>query len=296
MSCVPSDHEFDLFRELVGKHSGITLSDAKRSLVASRLNKRLRQLGLSSFLDYYQRVIRDERELIHLIDLMTTNKTDFFRDPDLFAALRRDYIPAIIRRAKARTNGSVRVWSAACSSGEEPYSIAISLAEAFEQLGPVSTRIVATDISSRVLDRARAGVYELDKVSMLSDEQLRKFFLKGTGCNEGMVQVKPVLKEMITFERLNLHSASYPFAEPFDLIFCRNVLIYFSAETQRELMARIHGWMRPGAVLLTGHSESLHAMTHLFQFLQPSIYIRADYQLRITNYELPITNDVIHNS
>lgn len=276
MNYTLTDKEFALFRQLVHEHSGITLGDAKRSLVASRLNKRLRHLGVSTFLEYYERAIGDERELVRLLDLITTNKTEFFRDPEQFAILRSQYIPIIIRRARTRPGGVIRVWSTACSSGEEPYSIALCFAEAFEQLGPVPVEILATDISSRMLDRARAGIYEMPKVSMLSADQLRKYFLKGTGHNQGMAQVKPVLKGMVAFQRLNLHSSAYHFPEPFDLIFCRNVLIYFAPDAQRQLMARIHGWMRPGGVLFTGHSESLHTLSPLFQFVRPSIYIRAE--------------------
>lgn len=269
-----SEREFDLFRRLVREHSGITLGDAKRSLVASRLNKRLRRLQLSSFSDYYQIVRRDPKELVTMLDLITTNKTEFFRDPEQFEFLREEYIPDLIRRTAGSGGGTIRVWSAACSSGEEPYSIAMCFAEAFEKMEAVPAEIIATDLSSRMLVRAEAGIYEMARLDVLSREQLRKYFLKGTGSNEGMAQVKPCLKRMITFQRLNLHSSAYAFREPFDIVFCRNVLIYFAPEAQRSLLTRIRGWIRPGGLLFTGRSESLHALSHLFDFVRPSVYVR----------------------
>jgi chemotaxis protein methyltransferase CheR len=244
--------------------------------VTARLGKRLRQLGLVSY-DDYCRLLRQERdgeELTQLIDAISTNHTFFFREGKHFEWLRDDALPEFARR-----HGSLRkfrCWSAASSTGEEPYSIAITLSEFFAaQSRCLGWSMDASDISTRVLAKAREGVYPAERVRDLSAEALRRHFLHGTGDYQGFYQVRPEIRSQVNFHHINLFQTSYPFRERFDVIFCRNVMIYFDRGTQEQLVRRLHEHLEPGGLLFVGHSESLTGIMHAFSAVKPAIYRKA---------------------
>lgn len=271
--------EFYRFRDLISRHSGINLTEEKRELLKSRVLKRLRALGIPSFREYYRHVTEDPTggELIHLIDVISTNETSFFREGEHFTFVREQMIPQILRskNGEVRDRKRVRGWSAGCSTGEEPYSIAMTLYDALSpglDPPPWEVKILATDISTAVLDRARKGVYPRDRVGALPWELLRRHFQAGVGRFEGYCRVKPHLREMISFRRLNLFREPYPFQGPFDFIFCRNVTIYFKKEDQERLINRFYHLVRPSGYLFLGHSESLIGIRSEFRYIRPTIY------------------------
>jgi chemotaxis protein methyltransferase CheR len=245
-----TDRDFTLVRHLIAEYAGIKLSAQKRNMVYNRLLRRLRAHGLPTFKQYLGLVQADnstEREAF--VNALTTNLTAFFREPHHFELLGE--------RAQARAGmrlAPMRIWSSACSTGEEAWSIAMMLREA-----GCAGDIQATDIDTDVLQTAAAGVYRRERASRLEPERLRKHFLRGTGPNEGWVSMRPELRSMVTFSQFNLQSAVWPPQERFDAIFCRNVVIYFDRESQRRLLARFADMLRPGGLLIVGHSESFPA-------------------------------------
>jgi chemotaxis protein methyltransferase CheR len=268
MTSVISSREFRLFQTLVHNESGIFLSDQKRALLIGRLAPRLRALSLDSFASYHERVLRDESELIRMLDAVCTNETQFFREPKQFAFLERDVLP--VWRMENRRH--VRVWSAACSTGEEPYSIAMTLAA---HLPNASVEILATDLSMKVLERAAAGVWTAERGAHIPAHYLRRFMTRGTGAHEGMLVARPELKSMIRFARLNLSQSSYAVHGRFDLIFCRNVLIYFDAASKKLVIDRLLGRLQEGGLFFLGHAESLHADPRV-RAVGPTVYALRD--------------------
>lgn len=270
-----SAKDFNQFRNLVYEKCGINLGEGKKDLVRARLSKRLRKLGLDSFRDYYKIVTEDSsgQELVCLMDAISTNLTSFFREKKHFDFLTDKILPDFMK--KGRFSSEFRVWSAGCSSGEEPYSISISLNEYSEKTGALPYRILATDISTKVLDKAAAGVYDFERVKSLNPVLRNKCFLKGHTSMGGLVKVKPFIRKPITFKRLNLMD-SFPFRDHFDLIFCRNVMIYFDKKTQEQLVKKYHDSLRPGGYLFIGHSESLMGISHSFNYVQPTIYLKSN--------------------
>lgn len=266
-----TDGEFERFRALVYRECGIHLSANKKSLLVSRLAKRLRALSLTSFQDYYDLVAADPAgdELTHLLDCISTNKTDFFREPQHFEFLREQILPELAPVKR------LRIWSAACSSGEEPYTIAMTIADAVDNLRLWDCRILASDISTQVLAKAAAGIYDEDRVAGLPADLVRRHFLKGSGAHAGKVKVKPHLAGVITFRRINLMDDRYPIKSSLDAIFCRNVMIYFDRSTQERVVNKLHDYLRPGGWLLIGHSESLQWVRHPFEHVAPTIYRKA---------------------
>jgi chemotaxis protein methyltransferase CheR len=268
MEYVISTDEFERFRKLIYDESGITLSDQKRTLLVSRLSKRLRDLGLSTFSEYYDRVMEDATrdEFTRMLDLISTNKTDFFRESNHFDFLRDRILPELedVKR--------IRIWSSACSTGEEPYTIAITLYEGVQDPAQWEFKILASDLSTRVLAKAATGIYETDRVKNIPEDVVRRHFLRGRGDRAGFVKVKPHLAAIIRFRRLNLMDDHYPIKNPLDLIFCRNVMIYFDRPTQEQLVNKFHRYLKPGGYLFIGHSESLHWIRHPFRSLAPTIY------------------------
>ncbi len=263
-----SSDEFEQFRALVYQESGISLNDNKKSLIVSRLAKRVRALGLESFQAYYDLVVGDPGgdEFTHMLDLISTNKTDFFREPKHFEFLRDEILPNL------NTTKQVRIWSSACSSGEEPYTIGMVLFDGVAAPAQWDFKILASDISTRVLSHAAAGLYEEDRVKGLSSDLVRRHFLKGRGAHAGWLKVKPHLSDMIRFRRINLMDERYPIKSPLDVIFCRNVMIYFDRPTQERLMAKFYRYLKPGGYLFIGHSESLQWVEHSFKTVAPTIY------------------------
>ncbi len=265
-----ADADYGRFRGLILAQTGIHLGDHKRQLLVARLAQRLKTLGLDSFSTYYEYVAQDKSgaELRTLINRITTNKTSFFREPHHFEFLRSRLIPEARRRERAE----LRIWSAACSSGEEPYSIAITVAETLGTFHAWNVRILASDIDTEILGRARAGRYALQTLEGISSERLRAHFLRGYGEFEGLVQVRPELERMIDFRRINLSHPDWGVVERFDAVFCRNVIIYFDRPTQQRIVQRLAGRLKPEGYFFCGHSENLHWLRHLLVPVEPTVY------------------------
>jgi chemotaxis protein methyltransferase CheR len=259
--------DFERVRKLIYRHAGISLNPGKHAMVYSRLSRRLRETGHRSFADYLQWLDkRDENdpEWQAFVNCLTTNLTAFFREDHHFVALAEDL---------ARRRGQpLRIWCNAASTGEEPYSIAMTVTEALGAEAPVT--LLATDIDTHVLAKARRGIYEAGARG-LSAERQKRHFLRGTGANAGAMRIKPELARMISFEPFNLMSERWALGEAFDMVFCRNVMIYFDAPTQRRVLERMHAAMRPGGLLYVGHSENFSDSRTLFRLRGKTIYERA---------------------
>ena len=263
-----STEEYHQFRKLIYDKSGIALGDQKQTLVASRLSKRLRELGLKTFSDYYEQVVSDssQEEFTHMLDLISTNKTDFFRESTHFEFLREEILPQLDQEKR------IRIWSSACSTGEEPYTIAMTLFDGVRNPEQWEFQILASDLSTRVLAKAASGVYDGDRLRHVPPDVLKRHFLRGCGGSSGLFKAKPHLIGAIKFRRINLMNDQFPIKAPLDLIFCRNVMIYFDRPTQEALVNKFHRYLRPGGYLFIGHSESLQWVKHPFKSLAPTIY------------------------
>jgi chemotaxis protein methyltransferase CheR len=262
------DDDYEFIRHTVYEHSRINLGAEKKALVSARITKRLRALKLGDFTSYctFLRSPKGKTELPFLVEVISTNHTHFFRENRHFDFLREVAIP----KWRANGLGAIRIWSAASSSGEEPFTIAIVLAET---LGlQCDWRIVGTDISARMLEVARAGIYSADRLSHVPTETQRRFFQRGVGASEGQFRIKEELRRRIEFSHLNLLQPTYPFMGRFDAIFCRNVMIYFDRETQETLVEKMTPHLAPGGYLMVGHSETLSGIHHNLTPLQPALY------------------------
>lgn len=268
----PEDYEF--IRTLVYDYSRINLGADKQELVAARIAKRLRVLSLPSITAYCDllRHPQGEEELSNLIDVISTNHTFFFREPAHFDFLEKQIVPDATNDKSPHKRSIFRVWSAASSSGEEVYSIAILLSELGLKRPGWAWQLEATDISTRILKRAREAIYPEESVSKVPPELIKKYFQKGLGPQEGNYRVKSDLGSRVTFRHLNLLGPPYPFTEFFHAIFCRNVMIYFDRPTQEELVRRLSARLVPGGYLLVGHSESLTGINHGLKMVKPAIY------------------------
>jgi chemotaxis protein methyltransferase CheR len=257
--------DFARVRSLIHARAGISLGEQKQEMVYSRLARRLRAHGLTSFKVYLDRLEADGGdEWEEFTNALTTNLTAFFREAHHF-----DILAERVRKWGA--NGKCRVWCAASSTGEEPYSLAMTLVESLASWRP-DAEIVATDLDTTVLERARQGVYTLDRIDKLAPERIRRFFLKGTGTNAGKARVRTELQALIEFQRLNLLDPAWAVGGTFNAIFCRNVLIYFDKPTQRRIIERFLPMIRPGGLLFVGHSEGLYHCTDLFRSLGRTVY------------------------
>jgi chemotaxis protein methyltransferase CheR len=264
--------DFEKFSRLVYEQSGISLHDGKKELIKARLIKRVRQGRFKSFRDYYQYVVQDDSggELVFLLDSISTNLTSFFREQSHFDYLQKELLP----RWKMARNGQdqkIHLWSAGCSSGEEVYSIAITLLEGLEYPEKWKIKILATDLSTKMLKKAMAGIYEQDRIRNIPTPVVKKYFLKGDRQWREYVKVKNRLKDPVEFKRFNLMEP-FPSQELFDCIFCRNVMIYFDKKTQETLVNRFYQSLGPEGVLFIGHSESLTGIPHPFKYVKPAIY------------------------
>ena len=237
-------------------------------MIVSRLSKRLRTLELDSFQAYYDMVAGETEgeEFTLLLDLVSTNKTDFFREPKHFDFLREQILPTL------QSTRRVRIWSSASSSGEEPYTIAMTLYDSVPDPERWDFKILASDISTRVLARAASGIYEDERVRDLPKDVVERHFLRGKGERAGMIKVKPHLIEMVRYRRINLIDEAFPVKEPLDLIFCRNVMICFDRPTQAQLVTKFYRYLKPGGYLFIGHSESLQRLDQPFKAIAPTIY------------------------
>lgn len=267
------DSEFEFIRGLVYRRSRINLTADKRALVSARLGQRLRAHRLESLGEYCELLQSPDapEELAHLIDVISTNHTFFFREAIHFDFLKRHVGPEMAGRAAAEKWKTFRVWSAAASSGEEPYSIAMTLTETFPTW---DWEIDATDISRVVLARAERGIYAKSAVQRLAPEVVRRYFQRGFGPQEGQYRVKAALRQRVAFQQLNLLEGGPPSPQPYQAIFCRNVMIYFDRATREELIARLSRWLVPGGYLFVGHSESLTGINHALKVVRPAIYQR----------------------
>jgi chemotaxis protein methyltransferase CheR len=258
---------------LVHHHSHIQLGPDRQPMLANRLRKRLRALGLNCF-DEYCALLRSPQgpeEIEHLVDMIATNHTKFFREPEHFTFLTNHVLPGLAPRLVA-ANAPLRIWSAAASSGEEPYTIAIALVEYFRACPGGDWVVEATDISHRMLDHARAAIYPLDRVPPAFPELLKRYFQKGVGVRAGTCRVKPELRERVRFQRVNLFQAEYPVPRDQHVIFCRNVMIYFDVASRATLVQRLTRHLAPGGYLVIGHAESLLGIRHDLESVRQSIY------------------------
>lgn len=265
-----SDKEFNFISKLVGERTGIVLSDAKREMVYGRLSRRLRQLNLRKFSEYCDLLTSGhETELVELTNAITTNLTAFFRESHHFDYLQSKVLPELIQ--KKIQNKRLRIWSAGCSSGEEAYSIAMCIREVIPRSSGWDVKILATDLDSNMIQRGKNGIYTAERVEGLTASRMKKWVKQGKGKNSDKVRISQELRDLITFKELNLID-SWPVKGPFDLIFCRNVVIYFNKETQKELFDRYANLLDDEAHLFIGHSESLNNVTDRFNLIGKTIY------------------------
>jgi chemotaxis protein methyltransferase CheR len=271
-----SDAVFARFQVLVHREAGIWLSPVKKALLVGRLAKRLRALGLASLRDYYELVRADEVERTHMLDCISTNETHFFREPRHFDLLAGRVYPAWqAEAASGRRPRRIRAWSAACSTGEEPYSLAMSFLQAFPPGLGWSIDILATDLSTRALEQARRATWPIAKSGEIPPACLKRFMLRGTGSEEGRMRAGPEIESLVRFARLNLNDETYPGLGQFDVVFCRNVLIYFDVATKARVLERLTGHLAPAGLLFLGHAESLGGTSELLRTVIPSVYALA---------------------
>ena len=260
---------FQEFAELIYEKAGIRLGSHKRALVSSRLAKRMRKLGIQEFSAYYQYINSDstQNELVQLLDAISTNVTQFYREPRHFEILQE-----LARQWESDGQQRFRIWCAAASSGEEPYTIAITLSEALQNTR--DTKILATDISTQVLETARKGIYAKKRLQKVPADLMRKYFSRVRGGEEESYQVNSAIREMIQFKRLNLSNPPFPMRGPLDVIFCRNVMIYFDNAVRKSLLDEMYRLLKPGGYLMVGHAESLSGMLSSFKSVEPSVYVK----------------------
>lgn len=258
---------FEKAKQELYDYAGIALADHKQDMVYNRLVRRLRELGLDNFDEYFQCLDSSPAEFTQFINALTTNLTAFFRERHHFDYVKSQIVPVIQNNPDRR----LRIWSAGCSLGEEPYSLAISLLEAGIDPASYDVKILATDIDSKVLASARTGVYEQSRVKALPKATVHRWFLKGKSHNDGRVKVRPELQKMVAFKHLNLME-QWPMNGPFDFIFCRNVMIYFDQQTQARLLQRMADLLRPQGHLFVGHSEALARHQSNFELMGKTIY------------------------
>jgi chemotaxis protein methyltransferase CheR len=265
-----SDECFERIRVFVSERTGIVLTEAKKDMVYGRLSKRIRKGRFNSFEAFCDALdTGDEEEQEFMINAITTNLTAFFREMHHFDFLAKTIIPELL--VKNRFSKRIRIWSAGCSTGEEPYSLAITLKENIPNIHEWDVKILATDLDANVVAHGKAGIYRADRIAGIPDKYTKRWFKAGKGDNADFVKVNPELQELITFKRLNLLH-EWPVKGPFDLIFCRNVVIYFDKDTQRELFDRYADILAPEAYLCIGHSESLYKVSTRFDSLGQTIY------------------------
>jgi len=271
-----SDRDFRRFRGLIYDECGINLIPAKKTMLASRLRKRLRLLGMTTFGQYFDYVSNGNGrngELIHMLDAVSTNKTDFFRESKHFDFLLKETLPSMVRDGNWRPGRRLNVWSAGCSSGEEPYTIAMVLSEfsSVNRTGDFS--VLATDISTHVLEKARKAIYPESAVEPVALPLQHRYLMRGKGSQEGFYRVVPELRGRIRFRRLNLNSGrDFGIRIRMHIIFCRNVIIYFDRETQKRLFDKFYAQLVPGGFLFISHSETLNGISNRFKALAVGIY------------------------
>jgi chemotaxis protein methyltransferase CheR len=257
--------DFERVCQLIYEHAGIALKPSKQDMVYSRLVRRLRANGINNFRDYVALLESDNKvEWEAFVNALTTNLTSFFREPHHFPILAEHLV-------KQKGKHPFSLWCSAASTGEEPYSMAMAMVDAFGTFTP-PVSIVATDLDTSVLAKAEAGVYPVERVEKLAADVVKRFFLRGTGVQSGFVRVRPELRAMITFRQVNLLNDVWPIRGPLDAIFCRNVMIYFDKETQLKILQRFAPLLQPDGLLFAGHSENFHNAAHLFLLRGKTVY------------------------
>lgn len=268
-----TDADFNRLSTFIYNDLGIKMPDVKKVMLQSRLQKRLSELKMSSFKEYIDFVFSregQEQEIIRMIDVVTTNKTDFFREPIHFEFLTETAIPQLL--AANPNMSTLRIWSAGCSSGEEPYTLTIVLKEFAARNPGFDFEIMATDLSTKILDKAITAVYGEDRVSVIPMDLKRKYFLKSKDPSSKTVRVIPELRSKVSFRRLNFMDAQYHVDKEFDIVFCRNVLIYFDRETQQQVINKLSSKLKPNGYFFLGHSESITNMNVPLKQIKPTIF------------------------
>jgi chemotaxis protein methyltransferase CheR len=268
------DGLFQKFSQLVYERCGINLHDGKKALLQARLNRRLRQTGICTYEEYFKYITSDKNpaEFVHFLDSISTNLTFFFREQQHFDFLEQVALPELIARKQKDRDSRIRIWSSGCSTGEEPYSLAMCVSAYLQDISRWDLRILATDISTRALEVASKGIYSEEKVQKVPPGFRHSNFIKIGGRNEKPeYEIAPNVKRLVTFCRLNLKDR-YPFSGRFDFIFCRNVMIYFDKKTQQELVNKMASFLNSGGYFYVGHSESLTGLAHKLSYVRPAIY------------------------
>lgn len=267
--------EYEFVRKIVYENSRINLGPSKKELVMARLSKRLRALDLPSYASYIAmlKTPAGRDEMTNLIDSISTNHTYFFREPQHFDFLSQVVLPQFCEEETKKPGKTFKIWSAATSSGEEPYTISLILDDYFTtRVKGWNWNILCTDISTRILAKAQEGIFAKDRLGPVRPDWLIRYFDKGVGESDGYFRVKESIRRNLTFKSLNLLAPSYPFRETFQVIFCRNVMIYFDRDTQQELVEKMYPLLEPGGYLIIGHAESLTNVKHSLKLIKPSIY------------------------
>jgi chemotaxis protein methyltransferase CheR len=268
-----SDHGLDLLQRLIHDETGILIPDSKRSLIVGRLAGRLRELGLPSFLDYYRLVRDGEAERTQMLDRIVTNETRFFREPKQFDFLQQRAFPDWeAAAAGGRRPRRIRVWSAACSTGEEPYSVAMVLLARFPPSSGWEVEVLATDVSTRALARAEQAIWPLARATEIPRPHLTAFMLRGRGAEHGRMKASSELRRVVRFARVNLNASRYPVGGPFELVLCRNVLIYFDSQTRAEVVARLVDHLAGDGLLLLGQAEGLTGRIPSTRSVGPAVF------------------------
>ncbi len=269
-----TDGEYQLFRKLVYAESGIALGDQKMQLVRARLGKRLRQGEFRSYKEYYNYVVNDRtgEELCGLLDAISTNTTHLFRESRHFDLLKDIVARWAGDRTKRATNRTLRIWSAGCSSGEEPYSLVMVAHDALRDHPTLELKVLATDLSIRMLSRAKLGIFEPHRVGTVPPALKNRYLAKIQQDGQTLLQVVPELRRLVTFARFNLMTPSFPFRHGFHVIFCRNVMIYFDRPTQQALVNKFVDQLQDGGYFMIGHSESLSGTEHPLSYVEPTVY------------------------
>lgn len=272
------DKEFQRFSAFIYDKVGIKLPPAKKTMLEARMQKRLKVLGLSDFKAYADFVfspVGQKNELVHLIDVVTTNKTDFFREPAHFAYLASTVLPAIIAGRDDCLREPIRLWSAGCSSGEEPYTLAMALSEIAETRRDFRFSILASDISTRILEQAQKAIYPDERIEPIPVQCKKKYLLRSKDHTSSLVRICPEIRALVTFKRINFMDADFGVRQKMDIIFCRNVVIYFDKDTQQTLMGKFHHQLHDNGFLFLGHSESLNGLEVDFQAVASTVYRKA---------------------
>ncbi|HMK60746.1 MAG TPA: protein-glutamate O-methyltransferase [Dissulfurispiraceae bacterium] len=270
-----TDREFTDLSRHIYKVCGIKITTAKKVMLEARLAKRLKTLGMKTYKDYCCYLFSPagcESELVHMIDVVTTNKTEFFRECAHFTFLTNSAVPQLIGNSMSGMRRSLMVWSAGCSTGEEPYTLAMVLKHLSGRTSDFDFMVLATDISTRVLESAKAAIYREESIGQIPDEMKKKYLLRGKADKSGLVRIAPEVREKVRFRRLNFMDGDFGMREPVDIIFCRNVIIYFDRQTQEVLLNRFCSHLSPGGYLFLGHSETIHNMSLPLSSVAPTVY------------------------